>query len=63
MSGLSVAIKAKKFGDTAVLGEVGFNLAAGERAALLGRSGIGKSTLLSLISGMDTVFDLSLIHI
>ena len=57
MSGLSVAIEAKKFGDTAVLGEVGFNLAAGERAALLGRSGIGKSTLLSLISGMDTVFD------
>ncbi len=57
MSGLEVDIAAKRFGDRAVLGEVRFRLEAGERAVLLGASGIGKSTLFGLIAGYDTHFE------
>jgi len=57
MSGLSVALDGKSFGEHQVLGPVRFDLALGERAALLGPSGIGKSTLIALIAGTDTSFD------
>ena len=42
-----------------VLRNVDLQLAAGEYIAVMGESGIGKSTLLNLIAGLD----LSLIHI
>lgn len=56
MSGLRVRIAQKSFGGAAVLGVIEFDLAAGERAALIGPSGVGKSTLLGVISGLDTDF-------
>ena len=56
MSGLRVAVTAKHFGATPVLADIAFDLAAGERAALIGPSGIGKTTLLSLIAGLDPAF-------
>ena len=40
------------YGRVPALGEVSFALAAGERAALLGRNGAGKSTLVKLITGL-----------
>ncbi|MEL6217209.1 MAG: ATP-binding cassette domain-containing protein [Pseudomonadota bacterium] len=53
MSGLAVALEAKRFGARAVLGSIRFEIPPGERVALLGPSGIGKSTLLALIAGTE----------
>jgi len=54
---LRVDVRAKRFGAAQVLGHVAFTLAAGETAALLGPSGVGKSTLLAMIAGTDADFD------
>ena len=55
--GLTIAVAGKRFGDKAVLGPITARLEKGERAALLGPSGIGKSTLLNLIGGVDRGFE------
>jgi putative ABC transport system ATP-binding protein len=41
-------------GERQVLKDIDFELAAGEYVAIVGESGIGKSTLLNLIAGLDT---------
>lgn len=53
---IKVKITSKNFGETAVLRDIQFEVAAGETVAIVGRSGIGKSTLLKLIAGTDTSF-------
>lgn len=40
-------------GDLTVLDDCDFDLAEGERVAVMGASGAGKSTLLNLLSGLD----------
>jgi putative ABC transport system ATP-binding protein len=45
---------AKRYGPTPVFSGVSLDLARGEFAALLGESGVGKSTLLNCIAGLDT---------
>ncbi len=39
------------FGDPPLLENINFTLEKGERVCLLGRNGVGKSTLLKLVSG------------
>jgi putative ABC transport system ATP-binding protein len=45
----------KRFGRRIVLNAVSLDLAAGEYIAILGESGIGKSTLLNAIAGLEPV--------
>ncbi|MEO6354021.1 MAG: ABC transporter ATP-binding protein [Oxalobacteraceae bacterium] len=45
----------KSYGNRGrVLDDVSYTLAAGEFVAVMGESGVGKSTLLNLIAGLDT---------
>jgi putative ABC transport system ATP-binding protein len=44
----------KAYGTRTVLQHLDFQLAAGEYVAIMGDSGVGKSSLLNLIAGLDT---------
>lgn len=54
---ISVDVHKKLYGSTPILHNIRFDLIKGETLALLGPSGIGKSTLLRLIAGIDAEFD------
>lgn len=50
---LSIHQLGKRYGDTPVFSGVTLDVQAGEFVALLGESGVGKSTLLNCIAGLD----------
>lgn len=50
---LAVSGVGKSYGARAVLADVAFSVAAGERIALTGPSGSGKTTLLNCLGGVD----------
>ncbi len=50
-------VKSKRYGETEILHNIAFDLPAGGITALLGPSGVGKTTLLRIIAGLDTVYE------
>ena len=55
MSDPAIAVRhvVRRFGDTAVLDDVSFDVAVGEFVTITGPSGAGKSTLLHLLGALD----------
>jgi putative ABC transport system ATP-binding protein len=51
---LSVRGLAKRYGETPVFTNVSLEVAPGEFVAIVGESGVGKSTLLNCMAGLDT---------
>ena len=51
---LSVRQLAKRYGDATVFANVSLEVAPGEFVAIVGQSGVGKSTLLNCMAGLDS---------
>ncbi|MGB0661556.1 MAG: ABC transporter ATP-binding protein [Mangrovicoccus sp.] len=54
---IDVKIAGKSFGSERILGSIRLTVEQGESVAILGPSGVGKSTLLRIIAGLDTKFE------
>ncbi len=50
---LAVHDLSKRYGDAVVFARVSFSVAPGEFVAIVGESGVGKSTLLNCMAGLD----------
>ena len=59
---LQIRDLAKRYGSISVFTGVSLDVAAGEFVAIVGESGVGKSTLLNCIAGLDTV-DAGTVHL
>src|SRR4051812_35698434 len=51
---ITVDIEAKSLGNKHLFNNLRFSVENGEKVAVIGRNGVGKTTLFRLISGVDT---------
>lgn len=49
-----IAIEEKSFGDKLLMRNVRFSIDEGEKVGIVGRNGVGKSTLFGILAGTDT---------
>ena len=49
-----IHITEKSFGDKTLMKDVKFSVDDGEKVGVVGRNGVGKSTLFGIVSGKDT---------
>ncbi|MEO0976074.1 MAG: ABC transporter ATP-binding protein [Pseudomonadota bacterium] len=54
---IGVDIRAKSFGTKRILKDISFDVSDGACVAILGQSGIGKSTLLRIVAGLDQDYE------
>lgn len=54
---ISILVESKSFGGNQVLGRIDLSISSGQTIALHGPSGIGKSTLLNIVAGLDQDFE------
>jgi ABC-type nitrate/sulfonate/bicarbonate transport system ATPase subunit len=54
---ISLQINEKSFADQIIFKAFAFSLKRGQRIGLMGPSGVGKTTLMRIISGLDKNFD------
>ena len=53
-TGLQIDRLGKRYGETVVFSNVSLDVAPGEFVAIIGESGVGKSTLLNCMAGLDS---------
>ena len=49
-----IRITEKSFGDKRLISDVKFSVNDGEKVGLIGRNGVGKSTLFGMLAGADS---------
>ena len=59
---LDVNISEKSFGPKNLMSSIRFSINSGEKVGLVGRNGVGKSTLFNILSGIDKDYNGQVIY-